>query len=103
LRQLHYLDDGRFAREAAGAAQRRGQGSERVRADLTAKGVAESLIEAAVAAAFEDEAELAQRALAQQYPAGAHSAPERAKAARFLLRRGFPEAVVLGLLGEDIS
>jgi len=82
-------------------AVRRGHGSEYVRAQLGMKGIAEPLIDDAIGAAFEDEADLARRVLARHYPAlpGDHST--RAKGARFLLRRGFPEALVFAILGED--
>ena len=100
LQELHYLDDERFARTTAEAAARRGYGSERVRAELTAKGVAEPLVDAAIAAAFADEPALARGALTRRFPTPPRGARERAKAARFLLQRGFPEAVVLAILGE---
>jgi regulatory protein len=100
LQERHYLDDERFARATAEAAARRGHGSERVRAALAAKGVGEALVDRAVAAAFADEAALAQAALARRFPTPPRDARERAKAARFLLQRGFPEAVVLAILGE---
>lgn len=101
LRQLRYLDDRRFAHGAAESAARRGHGSERVRAELTAKGVAEPLVEEAVRAAFTDETELARQALARRYPTVVQAPAARAKAARFLLRQGFPEAIVSAVLGEE--
>ena len=100
LRDLHYLDDRRVAHGAAEQARRRGHGSERVRTELTAKGIAESIVEAALAEHFTDEIALARQALARRYPALPQSVTERAKAARFLLQRGFPEAVVLAILEE---
>ena len=100
LRELHYLDERRFARGVAEAAVRRGQGSARVRAALTAKGVPDGLIDEAVVACFADEIALARQALERRHPAPPRSVAERAKAARFLLQRGFPEAAVLAILGE---
>jgi len=100
LRELRYLDDERFARTAAENAVRRGHGSERVRAALAAKGVAEALADAAVTTAFADEPALAQAALTRRFPAPPREPRDRARAARFLLQRGFPEAVVLTILGE---
>jgi regulatory protein len=100
LYALHYLDDRRFAAGAAEATHRRGRGSEYVRAQLTAKGVAEELIDEAVDAAFTNETQLARSVLATRYPAEPQRPAERAKAARFLSQRGFPEAVVLAILGE---
>jgi regulatory protein len=101
LRELHFLDERRFAHGVAEQAGRGGHGSEYVRAKLAAKGVAESLIDVAVSAAFDDESALARQALARRYPDAPSSAAERSKAARFLLQRGFPEAVVFAILGED--
>jgi regulatory protein len=100
LRRYGYVDDQRFALSAAEQARRRGYGSEYVRAQLDAKGVADQLIEQAVRAHFDDEAELARRALACRFPEELPQPAERAKAARFLLRRGFPEAVVFAILDE---
>jgi regulatory protein len=103
IRRLHglqYLDDRRFAAAAAEQAWRRGHGSEYVRAQLTTKGVAEALIAEIVAAAFSDETRLAREVLARRYPTAQQQPAARAKAARFLQQRGFPEAVVLAILGE---
>jgi regulatory protein len=100
LQERHYLDDERFARTVAENAVRRGHGSERVRFELAAKGVAEPLVDAAIAAAFADESTLARAVLTRRFPIPPCAARERAKAARFLLQRGFPEAMVLAILGE---
>ena len=100
LLDLRYLDDERFARASAEAAARRGHGSERVRTALAAKGVAEGLIDAAIAAAFADEAGLVRDVLTRRFPTPPQDARARAKAARFLLQRGFPESLVLAILGE---
>lgn len=100
LQELRYLDDERFARATAETAVRRGHGSERVRAELAAKGVVESVADAAIDAAFTDETALARRTLTRRFPIPPQAARERAKAARFLLQRGFPEALVLAILGE---
>ena len=102
LHRLHYLDDRRFARGTAESAARRGQGSERVRAQLVAKGVAETLIDEALQGAFADETQLARQALARRYPTAPTRPAEQAKAARYLLRQGFPEAVVRSVLGEEV-
>ena len=101
LRQLHYLDDARVAQEAAAAAQRHGRGSKRVRAELIAKGVAEGLIDAVLAETFAAEADLARAALRRRYPSAPQGAREKARAAGFLLRQGFPESVVSDVLGDD--
>ena len=100
LRELHYVDDRRFAGTVAEQAAQRGHGSEYVRAQLTMKGVAEPLIDDSIAAVFTDETHLARQVLARRYPNEPQRPAERAKAARFLYQRGFPEAVVLAILGE---
>jgi len=100
LQQLGYLDDRRFAHGAAEQAVRRGHGSERVRATLAAQGVADDLIDAAINAAFDDETALARQVLARRYPIAPQHPAERARAARYLLRRGFPEVIVLAIVGE---
>jgi len=100
LQQLRYLDDRRFAVAAAEQAAQRGHGSEYVRAQLTMKGVAETLIDDGIAATFHNETHLARQVLARRYPRPPQRPAERAKAARFLSQRGFPEAVVLAILGE---
>ncbi|HVO22842.1 MAG TPA: RecX family transcriptional regulator [Candidatus Margulisiibacteriota bacterium] len=100
LQELRYLDDRRLAITAAAQAALRGRGSEYVRAQLTTKGIAETLIDDSVAAAFHDEAQLARRVLARRFPRPPQPPAARAKAARFLLQRGFPEAVVLAILEE---
>ncbi|MBI3784949.1 MAG: regulatory protein RecX [Deltaproteobacteria bacterium] len=100
LRDLGYLNDERFAATYAEAAARKGHGSERVRAELEQRDVDASITERAIAAAFADECELAERALKRQHKTLPTTAAERAKAARFLLGRGFPEAVVLAIIGQ---
>jgi regulatory protein len=100
LRRYGYVDDQRFALSAAEQARHRGYGSEYVRAQLEHKGVADQVIERAVRAHFDHEAELAERALARHFPERPQQPAERAKAARFLLRRGFPESVVFAILDE---
>jgi regulatory protein len=100
LRDYGYLDDVRFAATYAEAAARRGRGSERVRVDLDAKGLTPAMIEATIVAAFTNERELAEGVLASHSSGRLRSPAERAKAARFLLNRGFPEAIVLAIVGE---
>jgi regulatory protein len=100
LRRLHYLDDRRAAHAAAERAARDGHGSEYVRAQLLGKGVAEALIDAAIGAAFADEVHLARCVFTRRYPIAPERPAERAQAARYLLRRGFPEDVVFAIVGE---
>jgi regulatory protein len=101
LSQRGYLDDHRFALGTAAQAARRGYGSEYLRAKLEQHGVADDLIEAAIQATYGDEAALARQALGRRFAVEPRLPAERAKAARFLSRRGFPEAVVFAILGED--
>jgi regulatory protein len=101
LRHFRYLDDRRFALGAAEQAMRRGYGSEYVRAQLEHKGVAEHVIDQALHASFDNEAELAKKALARHFREEPREEARGAKAARFLLRRGFPEAVVFAILDES--
>jgi SOS response regulatory protein OraA/RecX len=100
LQELRYLDDRRLALAAGERAAQRGHGSDYVRAQLTMKGIPENLIDESIAATFQDEAQLARQVLTRRFPKVPQRAGERAKAARFLFQRGFPEAVVLAILGE---
>jgi regulatory protein len=100
LRDLRYLDERRFALGVAERAWESGHGSEYVRAHLTTRGVPEALIDEALTGAFGDEQQLARRVLARRHPGALRHPADRAKAARYLAQRGFPEAVVLAILGE---
>ncbi|HEV8440958.1 MAG TPA: regulatory protein RecX [Methylomirabilota bacterium] len=99
LQSRGYLDDAAFARRwAESRAQGRRIGSFRLRRELTAKGVPQDLIAAAVEAAFEEGSEM-DRALEtgrKRLPALRRTAPERAPArlAGYLLRRGYPPSTV---------
>jgi regulatory protein len=100
LYRYRYLDDERFADAMARRAQRRGYGSRRVRADLKGKGIAKALIDEVVGTTFVDERELARRALSRRYKTAPEDDKTRARAARFLLQRGFPQRLVLAILKE---
>lgn len=85
------LDDERFAcRFAEDKRELRGWGPDRIAEALRARGVGESLIEAAVAA--EDGEQVASRALAVLERSGAEvgNEPARARALSLLARRGYP-------------
>jgi len=86
-RELGYVSDERLARERARSLRARGAGSLKIVADLTARGVPDRLVGAAVLASQEGESELewARRALTQ---AGLSSG-SGSRAWRFLLSRGF--------------
>jgi regulatory protein len=103
LQREGYVDDRRLARNAAESAARRGHGSERLRAALTARGVAAAAIDEALRVAFTDETELARQTLARRFSEALERPADRARAARYLLRRGFPEAVVIAVLGDEFS
>jgi len=100
LHDLHYLDDRRFAMHVAERAVRRGFGSERVRAELTQKGIREAWVEEAVTSTFTDETALARAVCERRFGADPLPPAQRGKAARFLHGRGFPEGIVLAILDE---
>lgn len=97
-----YLDDAAVALRLAERRVRDGFGSERVRADLTAHGVPEDRQEAALAVAVADEEARARTVLTRRGLEG-RDVHTRARAARFLHRRGFPEDVVETVAGEQID
>lgn len=100
LRERRYLDDERFAAATAEQAIRRGYGSEYVRARLEHHGIAAALIDAGLERLYPEEMARAAAVLRRRFPARPEPGPEHAKAARYLLRRGFPESVVFAILDE---
>lgn len=94
-----YVDDAEFARAWA-AARARGRQIGRVRLgrELASRGVAPALAAVAIEAAFADvgERNLARAAAARRFARLARAGPERAagRLRDFLLRRGYPAAVV---------
>ena len=99
-----YLDDAAFARQWVEAQAARGYGPARLRAELRARGVARSLIDAALPAVT-PEGELARaRAVARRrLPALGRGDPVRVavRLRDFLLRRGYSAAVVARVLRES--
>jgi regulatory protein len=95
-RELGYVGDERLAHDRARALRGRGAGSLKIAADLTARGLPESLVAAAVEASLEgrSEREWARRALAREHDA------RGARAWRLLAGRGFPEDVVADVAGD---
>ncbi|MBX3118472.1 MAG: RecX family transcriptional regulator [Fimbriimonadaceae bacterium] len=91
LREGNLIDDLRTVEQAIKRmSERRGLGKERVRAELVARGAEEALVDSCLAAVTEEND--AERALALL-----RSKPEKdtpAKAARFLISRGFSEDIV---------
>ena len=100
-----YLDDDALAaRRAEELMLRRGCGALRVRHELTLRGLADTVVERAIAAVLEDRRpiDLARRALARRFgdrPLATTSA--RARAYRFLVGRGHPEDAVTAVLEEE--
>ena len=98
-----YVDDEAFARAwAESRARGRAVGSWRLREELLARGVARPLVDAAVRGAF-GEADEEARALAaaeRRLPALRRLAPESVarRLSAYLLRRGYPSAVVRRVL-----
>jgi regulatory protein len=95
-----YVDDQAFARWWAEARARgRRIGSRRLRQELAAKGIPREMVEAAIAAAFEEvgESERALEAARRRLPAllrGRQAARASARLADYLLRRGYPTSAV---------
>ena len=95
-RELGYVGDERLAHDRARALRERGAGSLKIAADLTARGLPEALVDAAVDASLEGEPEAtwARRVLERE---GATPGP---RAWRLLAGRGFPEDVVTDVAGD---
>lgn len=100
LRGEAYVDDQRLARQRAEHWCRRGYGRLRARAELLARGVEPSIITAALDTVFTNEHRRAQELLEQRFPSAHQDVRARARAYRFLCRRGFPEEVIMVILGE---
>lgn len=95
-----YLDERRAASERARRWARRGFGRLRAEADLRARGFPEAAIVEALEEHFANERQAAAQVLASRFPTLGEDARGRARAARFLLQRGFTEHSVVALLGE---
>ena len=99
-----YLDDAGYARHWVATRAPRGYGAARLRAELRARGVAPSVIDAALGGLDAETAlgrarELARRRL----PALRRGRPERlpSRLRDYLLRRGFGGAVVMRVVRES--
>jgi regulatory protein len=108
LQSRGYLDDEAFARWWAQArAEGRRIGSIRLRQELTAKGIPSGLAAAAIEAAFEESSELdrALEAGRRRLPTLLRAAPDRAPArlTGYLLRRGYPSALVRRVVARLIG
>jgi regulatory protein len=107
LRDLRYIDDAELARRRAEELLlRRGYGRLRVAFELTRRGVADSVVETAIAAIMDSrrDAELARQALRRKFgDRSLTDARTRARAYRFLVGRGHPTEAVGEILGDDDS
>jgi regulatory protein len=108
VRGLGYLDDARFARGRAESLIRSGRlGPRAVSQRLIAAGVSRDTVRLAVDGAMQsqDEAALARDAVRKRHPAalGSDDPKLRARAARFLLGRGFSPAVVGKVLACSVD
>ncbi len=100
-----YLDDAAFARHWVATRSARGYGSARLRAELRARGVAGSLVDAALAAQGDDELERARAVARRRLPALQRADRTRA-AARLrdhLVRRGYSAAIVSRVVRESLG
>jgi len=100
-----YLDDAAVARHWVATRSARGYGSARLRAELRARGVAGSLVDAALAAQGDDELERARAVARRRLPALQRADRTRA-AARLrdhLVRRGYSAAVVARAVRESVG
>jgi regulatory protein len=97
------LDDSRFAAQYVSYHAQRGQGPRRIAMDLGSRGVAQALIEAALAA-IPDWAGLAREVRVRRFGlAPPASWAEKAKQGRFLQYRGFSSDHVRSALGPDFE
>jgi regulatory protein len=100
-----YVDDAALAeRRAEELMLRRGAGRLKVAAELTRRGLTDTVVDRAIAGVLEgrSEAALGRAALARRFGDGLPaSRAERAKAFRFLIGRGYPNDIVNEILGED--
>ena len=100
-----YLDDAAFAHHWIATRSARGYGPARLRAELRARGVAGSLVDAALAAQGDDELERARAVARRRLPALQRA--DRTRAATrlrdHLVRRGYSTAVVARVVRESVG
>ena len=103
LRDRHYLDDVRYARQFVTVHAERGHGPVRIRHDLVALGVGERQIDSALDERT-DWATRAQTLRARRFGAEPpHVWAEKARQARFLKYRGFSDDDIRSALGTDMN
>jgi regulatory protein len=105
LVERRYVDDAALAeRRAEELLLRRGAGRLKVAAELTRRGLTDTVIDRAIAGVLEGRSEIAlgRAALGRRFgDEPPTSRAERAKAFRFLVGRGHPPDIVSEILGED--
>lgn len=103
LAQRGWLSDERAAEQVV--QQRRGRfGTQRIAHELRQKGIAESLIDAALPQLRESELEAAREVWRKKFGSLPQDAKEKARQARFLQSRGFAAEVIFKLLrGTDME
>jgi len=103
LRTQGYLDDNRLAADQVERLRERGFGPEGIKNKLVQKGLSLDIIEQVVEIDEENkEQESARRLLASRFSADAlKQSRNYARAFRFLLRRGYSQAVIENLLGSE--
>ena len=100
LERAGQLSDSRYA-EALAHARAGRHGSQRLKADLRNKGVAEEDAAEAMAEARAHDLMAARAVWTKKFAQAPTNAAERAKQMRFLAGRGFPLDVILRVLGAD--
>ena len=100
LERTRLLSDARLA-ESYVAARRARFGAFKLRQDLRARGLAEEVIEQALAGSGEDELARARELWRRKFGAHPGDASEYARQARFLQSRGFPADTLKKLLRES--
>jgi regulatory protein len=100
-----YVDDAAFARHWVTTRAARGYGATRLRAELRARGVAATLVDAALAALDRNsQLDEARRLVRRRLPSLTRAAPEKAasRLRDYLLRRGFAGGVVSEIVRESL-
>lgn len=90
----NYQSDARYAEMLARGRAAQGYGPRRIRMELAAQGVTRERVQAAMDNLNHDWVQSAADLLRRRYGASLHTADGRARAAQFLLRRGFDTATV---------
>lgn len=93
--------DGRFAESLIRSRVQRGYGPMKIRQELSAKGVAEQILEDHLTEPSEYWETLAGESLEKKFGQPPQSREEWATQARFLARRGFPSDLIYRVLGSQ--